>query len=164
MDKLIQDLVNLLREMLLTQQRILQIATARQEAMKSFDIERLNTLTEQERSEIQKADAYESRRKLLAQQFKNVLGKGFDPTVSEIAKRAAEPTRGQILGLAAQLKAVIGEVDSATRINAKISETVVKSLAKVLKIMTGLAQHAGLYMRNGRKAALKGIHILEVTA
>ena len=29
--------------------------------------------------------------------------------------------------------------------------------------MTGLAQHAGLYMRNGRKAALKGIHLLEVT-
>ena len=28
----------------------------------------------------------------------------------------------------------------------------------------GLAQHAGLYMRNGRKAAMHGIHLLEVTA
>ena len=35
---------------------------------------------------------------------------------------------------------------------------------KVLKVMTGLAQHAGLYMRNGRKAAIRGIHMLEITA
>jgi hypothetical protein len=58
----------------------------------------------------------------------------------------------------------VEQVERNTRINATISETVVKGLAKVLKVVTGLAQHAGLYMRNGRKAALHGIHLLEVTA
>ena len=92
------------------------------------------------------------------------MGQGVEPSVSEIVKRCGEPAKAQLLGLAGQLRAVVGEVDRTTRINAKISETVVKGLAKVLKIVTGLAQHAGLYMRNGRKAAMKGIHLLEVTA
>ena len=167
MDKLVLELINLLTEMLLTQQRLLQIATARQEAMRAFDVERLNTLLEQERAETQRADGYEQRRAALAQQFKSILGKSGPPvaaSVSEIAKRASEPMKSQLLGLAGQLRSVVEQVDRTTRINARVSETVVKGLAKVLKIMTGLAQHAGLYMRNGRKAAMKGIHLLEVTA
>ena len=64
----------------------------------------------------------------------------------------------------AQIKASVELVERNTRINAAISDGVVKGMAKVLKIVTGLAQHAGLYMRNGRKAALHGIHLLEVTA
>ena len=63
-----------------------------------------------------------------------------------------------------QLKALVEQVERNTRINATVSETVVKGLARILKVVTGLAQHAGLYMRNGRKAALHGIHLLEVTA
>ena len=164
MDKLILELMNLLRDMLATQQRLLQIATMRQEAMRAFDIERLNGILEQERAETQRAESFEKRRTTLVQQFRAILGKGVDPSVSEIAKRCNEPVKSQLLGLAGQLRAVVEQVDRTTRINAKVSETVVKGLAKVLKIMTGLAQHAGLYMRNGRKAALKGIHLLEVTA
>ena len=164
MDKLAIELINLLREMLLTQQRLLQIATSRQEAMRAFDIDRLNGLLEQERVEVQKADGFERRRNTLVHQFRGILGQGVEPTVSEIAKRSGEPVKSQLLGLAGQLKAVVEQVDRTTRGNAKISETVVKGLAKVLKIVTGLAQHAGLYMRNGRKAAMKGIHLLEVTA
>jgi hypothetical protein len=164
MDKLVLELINLLTEMLLTQQRLLQIATARQEAMRSFDIERLNTLLEQERTETQRAESYEQRRTTLVGQFKNIMGKNTPASITEIAKRANDPMKSQLLGLAGQLKSVVEQVDRTTRINARISETVVKGLAKVLKIMTGLAQHAGLYMRNGRKAAMKGIHLLEVTA
>ena len=59
---------------------------------------------------------------------------------------------------------MVEKVERNQRINATVSEAVVKGLAKVLKIVTGLAQHAGLYMRNGRKADLRGIHLLEVTA
>ena len=164
MDKLAIELVNLLREMLITQQRILQIATSRLEAMKSFDIDRLNGLMEQERNELVRAESLETRRAALVPQFRSILGNCLEPSVSEIAARCGEPIKSQLLGLAGQLKAVVEQVDRTTRINAKVSETVVKGLAKVLKVMTGLAQHAGLYMRNGRKAALKGIHLLEVTA
>jgi uncharacterized membrane protein YdfJ with MMPL/SSD domain len=163
MDKLILELITLLTEMLLTQQRLLQIATSRQEAMRSFDVERLNTLLEQERGETQRAEGYEQRRNKLVQQFQSLAGKETPASVTEIAKRAGEPMKSQLLGLAGQLKGVVEQLDRHTRINAKISETVVKALAKVLKVMTGLAQHAGLYMRNGRKAAMKGIHLLEVT-
>ena len=85
--------------------------------------------------------------------------------VSEIAKRCGEPAKTELLVVASEIKAVTEQLEQNMRVNAKISESVVKGLAKVLKVgMTGLAQHAGLYMRNGRKAALRGIHMLEITA
>ena len=68
------------------------------------------------------------------------------------------------LALAGQIRQIAEQVERNNRINATVSEAVVKGLAKVLKVVTGLAQHAGLYMRNGRKAALHGIHLLEMTA
>jgi hypothetical protein len=164
MDKLATELLDLLREMLLAQQSILRVATLRQEAMRAFDIERLQSLAEQERVEMQRAAELEKRRTALIARLRSQLGNRVEPTVSEVAKRVSEPVRAQLLGMAAQLKAVVEQVDRANRINAKVSQTVVTGLSKVLKIMTGLAQHAGLYMRNGRKAALKGIHLLEITA
>ena len=97
-------------------------------------------------------------------QFTNLLGRGVEIKVSEIAKRCGEPAKTELLVVAAEIKAVTEQLDRNMRVNAKISESVVKGLAKVLKVMTGLAQHAGLYMRNGRKAALRGIHMLEITA
>ena len=163
MDKLVADLIALLRDMLQSQQRLLQIALIRQDAMRSFDIEKLNTLHEQERMETQNAESFESRRKTIIQQFRPILGNGVEPSVSEIARRCKDPAKTQLLALAGQLKTIVEQLARHTRINAGISDTVVKGLAKVLKVMTGLAQHAGLYMRNGRKAALKGIHLLEVT-
>jgi len=163
MDKLALELITLLRDMLASQQRLLQIALLRQDAMRSFDIERLNVLHEQERTETQKAESFDNRRTVLIQRFRPLLPANLQPGVSEIARRCQEPVKSQLLALAGRLRAVVEQLDRHTRINAKVSETVVTGLAKVLKVMTGLAQHAGLYMRNGRKAALKGIHLLEVT-
>ena len=164
MDKLVIELLGLLREMLAGQDRLLKLAVARREAMRAFDIGRLETLAEQERAEGARMAELDRRRQGLVGQFRAVLGKGVEPTVTEIARRVNEPAKSQLLGLAARLKETVEQLERNTRINATVSETVVKGLAKVLKVVTGLAQHAGLYMRNGRKAALHGIHLLEVTA
>jgi hypothetical protein len=164
MDRLVTELIALLRAILATQQRLLQVALARREAMRAFDIVRLEALLEQERGEALNLADLDKRRQALVAQFRNLLGKTVETNVSEIAKRSSEPARSQLLGLAAQLKDTVEQVDRNSRINATISETVVKGLSKVVKIVTGMAQHAGLYMRNGRKAALRGIHLLEVTA
>jgi hypothetical protein len=162
-DKLVIELLNLLRELLAGQERLLKLALARREAMRTFDMGRLEMLTGQERAELVRAAELDKQRVALVGRFAAVMGKGV-PTVSEIAKRVNEPAKSQLLGLAGQIKEVVEQVDRNTRINAKVSDAVVKGLAKVLKVVTGLAQHAGLYMRNGRKAALHGIHLLEVTA
>jgi FlgN protein len=164
MDKLVQELLILLREMLGGQRRLLQIALVRREAMRVFEIEKLNGLMEMERAELLGAAKLDEQRKALIYRFRQVLGKDVEPTVSEIAKRCGEPQKTQLLSVAAELKGVVVELDQNTRINAKVSETVVRGLAKVMKVVTGLAQHAGLYMRNGRKAAIRGIHMLEITA
>jgi seryl-tRNA synthetase len=164
MDKLVADLLSLLREMLAGQQRLLQFALARREAMRTLDVERLQSMNDQERAEAQAVQLLDKRRQALVAQFKTLLGRNVDATVTEIARRVPEPTKSQLLGLAAQLKAVMEQVERNNRINATVSETVVTGLARVLKAVTGLAQHAGMYMRNGRKAALHGIHLLEITA
>jgi hypothetical protein len=164
MDKLVTELLTLLRELLAGQERLLGLALARREAMRTFDISRLEMVAGQERVETGRMAELEKRRMALTSQMRATLGAGSAVTVTEVARRVEEPAKSQLLGLAAQLKETVEQVERNTRINATISETVVKGLAKVLKIVTGLAQHAGLYMRNGRKAALHGIHLLEVTA
>ena len=164
MDKLITELLALLRELLAGQERLLALALARREAMRTFDMPRLETMAGQERAETVRMAELDKRRLALTGRMRAVLGGGTPATVSEVAKRVEEPARSQLLGLAAQLKETMEKVERNSRINATVSETVVKGLAKVLKVVTGLAQHAGLYMRNGRKAALHGVHLLEVTA
>jgi hypothetical protein len=163
MDKLVIDLLKLLGDMLAGQQRLLAIATARRDAMKTFDVARLEALTEQERIETGAMAVLDARRKAIVVAFKPHL-RGADATVTEISKRVGEPQKTQMLTLAGQIKAAVEALDRTNRINATVSDTVIKGLAKVLKVVTGLAQHAGLYMRNGRKAALHGIHLLEITA
>jgi hypothetical protein len=168
MDKLVAELITLLREMLASQERLLNLALVRREAMRTFDIPRLEGMVAQEQQEAQSMAALDRRRMAIVSQFKMQFQKmglmGVTPTVSEISRRVGEPTRTMLLGLAGQVREGAENVERNTRINATVSETVVKGLAKVLKVVTGLAQHAGLYMRNGRKAALHGIHLLEVTA
>ena len=163
MDKLVTELMELLREMLGSQQRLLAIATGRREAMRAFDVERLNVLSEQEKTETDRAGDLDRKRKDVTSRLKNELGRGVPPTVTEVAKRLEDPARTQLLMLAAEVKQVVEQVDKHTRVNAKVSEAVVKGMARVLKVVTGMAQHAGLYMRNGRKAAVAGVHLLEVT-
>jgi hypothetical protein len=164
MDKLVAELLTLLRELLAGQERLLGLALARREAMRTYDISRLETVAGQERVETVRQVELDKRRMALTSQMRAVMGSNTAVTVTEVARRVEEPAKSQLLALAAQLKETVEQVERNTRINATISETVVKGLAKVLKIVTGLAQHAGLYMRNGRKAALHGIHLLEVTA
>ena len=163
MDNVVKELLNLLSDLLACQERLLAMALARREAMRAFEVDRLEMLTEQQRLETQNHTTLDLRRKAIVSQFNPIL-RGVEPTVTEISKRIGEPQKTQLLALASKIKTTVEQVDRNNRINATISDTVVKGLAKVLKVVTGLAQHAGLYMRNGRKAALHGIHLLEITA
>jgi hypothetical protein len=164
MDKLMQDLLNLMRDLLASQQRVLNLTLMRREAMRTYDLARLEALTLHEKHETATLAVLERRRQQVTAAIKAALPRHVEPTVSEMAKRATEPMKSQLLGLAAQIRQTVEQVERNTRINMTVSETVVKGLARVLKVVTGLAQHAGLYMRNGRKAAMHGIHLLEVTA
>ena len=164
MDKLIGEMLLLLRELLASNQRLLQIALLRQDAMRAFDVQKLNELLEREKLEAQRLETLEKLRRILVEQMKLQLGRGVEPNISELAKRATEPNKSILLSVASQLRTVVEQLDRNSRINAKVSETVIRGLSHILKIVTGVAQHAGLYMRNGRKAALHGIHVLEVTA
>lgn len=164
MDKVVQELLGLLREMLAGQQQLLKLGYARREAMRVFDIVRLEIFSGQEQAQVRQLALLERRRQVLVAQFRALLPRGVEPTVSEIASRMAEPMKGQLLVLAAQIRETAEGVTRTARINAAVSEGVVKGLARVLKVVTGFAQHAGLYLRNGRKATPHGIHLLEVTA
>jgi hypothetical protein len=161
-DKLALELIALFQELLTAHERQLTLAKARLDAMRAYDLTLMTSLAEREEHEVRNLEVLEARRKDLIARIKRVLG--TEPTTTLIAARLNEPLKSQLLGLAGRLKTVLEQADRVNRINAKISQSVIKSLAKVLKIVTGVAQHVGLYTRNGRKAALAGIHILEMTA
>ena len=107
MDKLVTELMELLREMLGSQQRLLAIATGRREAMRAFDVERLNVLSEQEKTDTDRAGDLDRKRKDVTSRLKNELGRGVPPTVTEVAKRLEDPARTQLFMLAAEVKQVV---------------------------------------------------------
>ena len=162
MDKLVQELISLYQDLLASHERQLALAQGRLEAMRAYDVPLLTTLMEREEIESQNLEKLELRRKDVTVRLRRAMG--TEPTTTLIAARTAEPQKSQLLGLAGRLRQVLEQVERINRINAKVSQAVVKSLAKVLKIVTGVAQHVGLYNRSGRKAAVAGIHILELTA
>lgn len=161
MDKLVQELIELLRQMLATQERLLAIANARLEAIKTFDAGALNGLLERERVEVARAQQLDMTRANLVSRFAALFGRGVPTTTSEIASRCREPEKTQLLVIAGQLRESVEKLQRVNRINSKVSQSVVTSLSKVVQIITGVAQQAGLYMRNGRKSAIKGIHMLD---
>ena len=161
-DKLALELIALFQDLLAAHERQLALAKARLEAMRVYDLDQMTSLMAREELEVRGLEQLEARRKDLTARIKRVLG--VDPTTSLIAARMNEPQKSQLLGLAGRLRMVLEQLERTNRINAKVSQAVIKSLAKVLKIITGVAQHVGMYTRSGRKAALAGVHILEMTA
>jgi len=159
MDKLAEELIELLALLLQTHGRLLAIACARQVAIKTFDASGLNVLLERERVEVATAQSLELRRRNLLSRLQPLLGRGIPATTSEIAGRCGEPAKTRLLVLAGRLREVVTELDTTNRINAKVSQTVVGSLARVMQIITGVAQQAGLYLRNGQKRGISGIHV-----
>lgn len=164
MANLNEGMIELLQEMLHAHERILAIANARFEAMRAYDMVALNILMAREQQEISALQGLEKQRKDLMAQFRAVLGPRVEITTSEIARRADAKSRERMLALAAQLKSVVEQLARVNRINAKVSGSVVQALSRVVKVITGMAQHAGLYMKNGRKASLAGVHMLDATA
>lgn len=162
MDKLVAELIELLESLLAAYTRLVAIATARREAMGAFDTAMLNKLLEREHKEIAECQLLEQRRRNLVEGFKRELGRNIEPTTTEIARRSPEPLKSRILVLSAQIRKTVETLDRNNRINQRASQAVVGAIGRVMKVVTGLAQHAGLYMRNGRKAALRGIHLLDI--
>src|SRR3954468_4373713 len=102
MDKLVIELLSLLRELLAGQQRLLALTLARREAMRSYDIDRLEALAEQERGALQAAALVDLKRKDLMARLKYTMGLAGAPTITEISKRVGDPQKSQLLGLAAE--------------------------------------------------------------
>jgi len=162
MDKLVAEMILLLESLLAAYTRLLAIADRRREAMGAFDTRMLNGLLEQEREEIQRCQNLEQARRTLVEKFKRELGRNIEPTTSQIARRCPEPQKSRVLVLSAQLRETMEKLARSNSINHRASQVVAGAIARVMKAVTGLTQQAGLYMRNGRKAVIRGIHVLDI--
>ena len=162
MDKLVAELIQLLESLVAAYTRLLVIAEKRREAMGAFDTHMLNKLLEREHDEVLRCQSLEQVRQTLVEKFKHELGRNIQPTTSEIARRCPEPLKSRILVLSGQIRETMEKLERNNRINHRAAQAVVGAIARVMKVVTGLAQHAGLYLRNGRKAAIRGIHMLDI--
>ena len=99
MDKLVMELIDLLRQILMVHEQLLTIAGSRR-AMRTFNTEMLVRLGDREQQELVQMQTLELKRKDLLERMKKSLPRGFEINTSELAKRSPEPFRSQLLGLA----------------------------------------------------------------
>ena len=78
------------------QENLLAIAKSRQEAMRTSDVQMLNSLLERERQQLTLAEPME-RTQDFDREVSPLLGRGVEPTVSVIAEKVSEPTRTQLI-------------------------------------------------------------------
>lgn len=157
-------MIELLQRLLAAHERLLRVAQARFEAMQNYDLTQLNALLEKEQRETEGLLLLEAQRKTIIAQLRRVPGLPANPSISQLAALSPEPAKSQLLGLSGTLKSVVLELNRLNRINTKVSSGVSAGISKVLGVLTGAAPHAGVYLANGRKARVKGIHLLDAVA
>ena len=73
MDKLANQMIDLLAGLLAIHERLLVIAIARQDAMRAFDMEALNRLLEREKMELPGLEPLERSRLAVIAQFRQIM-------------------------------------------------------------------------------------------
>lgn len=164
MANLVEQMIVLLGDLIASHDRMYSLAMARHDAMKAYDVEAMQSLMGKEQIEAHQLAELEKRRVELIRDFRGVLGRKAVINTTEIAKHAEPEDREKLLALAGKLRESIEKLDRLNKLNGRISAAVVNSIARVLKAITGMAQHAGLYKSNGKKMAVGKIHVIDAVA
>ena len=161
MEKLAQEMLAMLRATKTAHERLLAMANLKLDAMRTCNVDELLSIAERERQELLTVEQLELSRRNLMARLSTAL-RPLPATTSSMASQVNEPLKSQLLVAAAELRTLVEQLARVNRVTSKISLAVVHSAAKVLKVITGIAQQAGLYGRTGRKAAVQGVHLLDI--
>ena len=154
----VQQLIEAMQQELQNQKDLSAVLNHKLDAMRNYDISKLESLSQSEQRLLDGIGINEIKRVEAARRVGMNLspGKlGESLTVSKLAEAAGEPTRTKLVSLAAMLRDVAENVSRLNRINAIASEKVLGHFDQIFQIIAQSGRDIGLYGRYGKKSFLE---------
>jgi len=167
MAEIAEKLIDAMKMELNCQQSLAALLDNKLDAMRHYDLSRLEALTVNEQQLVQDTLAQENRCTDLARfATKELVPKkrGSLATASELAGVCREPQRSQLLSLAAMLKQMAEKVQRLNRINSIASGKILNHFDGVFRIFAQSGCDIGLYQRAGKKALLEQNRLVDAIA
>jgi hypothetical protein len=167
MSKSVEIVLVAMQEELQWQQDLAAVLDNKLDAMKHYDITRLEalTLTEQRLLEGIRLNAVK-RNTAVHQAMREWLPKKKSRLASarELAQALSEPLRSKLMALTGMLRDVVEKVQRLNRINAQVSRKMLGHLDHIFRVIAETGSDIGLYSRVGKKAMVEQKRLVDAIA
>ena len=167
MTEAVKQLIEAMQDELQGQQNLAVILDNKLDAMRHYDMSRMDALGQSEQQVIENLRNNEKKRRLAVRQATQQLcpqRRNSMATASELARAAAEPERDRILALTAMLRDVTTKVQSLNRINSLASQKILGHFDRIFQIIAQSGRDIGLYGQSGKKSLLEQNRLVDAMA
>jgi hypothetical protein len=163
MSRLVCELEEVLRQLILEHTRLLAHMNRHADAMQKFDLRAMDDAARDQEASRLRIALLEQRRRALTQQIAKALKVPGELTLRMLA--ALVPAQSDsLLRLRAQLKDALDQIAVKNKISGKVATAVLGHLNTVVRLLAGAVERAGLYTKNGIPQVSSRIGAIEALA
>jgi hypothetical protein len=160
MSRQLNELQVLLQQLVVEHERLLRLLEEQQAAVKRLDMKRIGELSGQQEASRMRVGALEARRRLVVQQLALAARIEGEPTILRLAD-AYPQSRQALLGLRHKLRALAQAVQNRATIAGRVAGAILGHLNTVVRLISGAAEQAGLYNKQGVHSVSNRIGMME---
>ena len=163
----VEQLIEAMQQELRWQQELAVVLDNKLDAMKHYDMSRLEALSQNEQKLMQGLRHNEMRRQSAVRQAARQLSPDRPDRLSnaqELARASVEPGRSRILVLAGMLRSVAEKVQRLNRVNALASQRIIGHFDQIFRIIAQSGRDIGLYGEAGKKTLLEQNRLVDAIA
>ncbi len=146
-DALIESLIEMKR----LQEQLSDALTGKQKAMRSGDMDSLESWSAREKFLIDKVSDVERVSRRLASELGKKQGLSAEIGLTQLAERFSEPNRSRLLALVGAIRTIAERVRQMNRINDEVTREILCCFADIQRQMSAVHCDTGLYDTTGRK-------------
>ena len=167
MAEAITQLIDVMQRELQVHQQLAVLLEGKIDAMRHYDLSRLESLGRSEQRLMDGLRLQEIRRREIVRLATHRLlpdNSEQIPTARELASLAPEPGRSHLLALIAMLKEVVERVQRLHRVHAVASRKLMTHFEHVFAVLAQSGRDSGLYGKAGRKEMTQHCRLVDATA
>ena len=150
----VEQLIEAMLDELQSHKKLSAVLDGKLDAMRHFDVSRLESLRQNEQRLLNVVRMNGQRRAEATHQA----------TARELAQAAPEPARSKIMALAAMLKEMAQNIQRLNRVNAVATRKVLGHFDQIFRIIAQSGRDIGLYGRAGKKSLTEQNRLVDAIA
>ena len=164
----VEQLIEAMLDELQSHKKLSAVLDGKLDAMRHFDVSRLESLRQNEQRLLNVVRMNGQRRAEATHQATGQLfpQRRMDSSVTarELAQAAPEPARSKIMALAAMLKEMAQNIQRLNRVNAVATRKVLGHFDQIFRIIAQSGRDIGLYGRAGKKSLTEQNRLVDAIA